>query len=111
MTAAQILARIKAGQFVTDQEKAWLIANHLPSRFAFMIDNNPGIINAMLRAQGYDHLGFMADKTAIASQLNMMIANKDVDGIKKILDGFVLMPDGLTPQFVELIKQNLGVVK
>ena len=101
MNVNEIAARVKSGQAITDAEKAYLLRNNAHALFAFMIDNNPGSVNLALRKQGYTHLGFAPDKKALMRQLDLMIERNDAPGLDKVMRAFNLIPDYLTPEFIQ----------
>lgn len=106
MDINQIAARLKAGTPVTDAEKAFLIRNNPYALAAFMIDNNAGAVNYSLKLQGYDHLGFEPNKTALARQLTILLdrgTNEDLSTFNQVVKEFNVMPDNLSEEFIREI--------
>lgn len=107
MDVNEIEARIKAGQVVSDAERAFLIRYNPHAWAAFMIDNNPGGLNYILRNQlGYDYLKYDPDKNALLRTMEVILNRKNASEIQYILNNFVVMDKGFTPQFINSL-QNL----
>lgn len=85
---------------VSEQEKALFIKNNPIAMAAFMIDNNPGSVNLILRQMGYTHLGFEPKKQALAAQLGIFIDQNNVEDFKEVLKNFQLNTTGLTKEFI-----------
>jgi hypothetical protein len=58
--------------------------------FAFLIDNQPEIINRTLRVKlGHGNLPFAADRRAIGATVNLMIKKGDNTTLQTIINAFV----------------------
>lgn len=108
---ADIESRIKQGLQVSDNERAYFIVNNPYALAAFMIENNPGSVNLALRQMGYDHLGFEPNPSALATQLEILIDNREVNDLEKITKAFVLRKNGLTDSFIQALVNQLNTVK
>lgn len=96
----KIQERIKSKLPVSDKEKALFIKNNPLALAAFMIDNNPGSVNLILRQMGYTHLGFEPNKKALAMQLGIFIDQNNVDDFKEVLRNFKINNASLTQEFL-----------
>lgn len=105
-----IAGRIKNGQRVTDDERAYFITHDPFALFAFMIDNNPGPVNMTLRQMGYNHLGFAPDKKAIGAQVEILINRGEVEALSQITKNWILKPEGLTPSFINAFQSAINTV-
>ena len=108
---ADIESRLKQGLQVSDNERAFFIVNNPYALAAFMIENNPGSVNLALRQMGYDHLGFEPNPKALATQLEIMIENKEVEDLAKINKAFVLRKNNLTDSFIQALVNQLNTVQ
>jgi hypothetical protein len=110
-STAEIASRIKQGMQVSDNERAYLITHDPYALAAFMIENNAGSVNLTLRQMGYDHLKFVPDAKALATQLGILIENKDTQALEAITKNFVVRSNGLTTSFIEALNNQLNTVK
>lgn len=102
-----IEARVKAGQSVTPKEWAYLLHNNKKAFFAFLIDNNPGSMNDVLRHQmGYSELKFSPDKMAMARIINNLIEKNDQHELHQVLTNFKLNPANTNSRYLAEL-QNL----
>lgn len=108
---AEIESKIKQGMQVSDNERAYLIANNPYALAAFMIENNPGSVNLTLRQMGYDHLGFVPNPKALSAQLELLIENHDTQALAAITKAFQLRSNGLTTSFVQALQNQFNTVK
>jgi len=111
MNLAELEAKIKAGTQVSDNERAYFITHNPYALFGFMIDNNPGSVNLILRKMGYNHLGFDPNKKALAAQVEILMQNKDLGALEAITKNFQLMDSNLTPNFVKALVAQLNTIK
>lgn len=110
MSLAEIESKIKQGLQVSDNDRAFLIANNPYALAAFMIENNPGSVNLSLRQMGYDHLGFEPKPAALSAQLELLIDNKDEQALKTIFKQFTIRSNGLTESFLTSLNNQLNTV-
>jgi hypothetical protein len=78
---------------VSEREKAHLIANNKLAFIAFLIQQNPGYFNDVLKNQlGYNHLPFEPDHKAIGKIIGNMLEKGELKEVNKILAGFKFKP-------------------
>ena len=92
--------RLLTGVYVSPAENVAFIRSNPEALAAFMIENNPGNVNQTLRKLGYNHLGYIPNKVALARQMQIFIDKADVKLIKEIMDNFNLNRSVLTPEFL-----------
>jgi hypothetical protein len=104
---AEIAARRKAGKKITPEEYAHLIANSPEAFFAFLIANNPGSMNDILRNRlGYDfELQFKPDPAKITRICEMILERDNKQEIATILNNFKLQTAALSPQLLAAIQK------
>ena len=103
---AGIALRVQQGKRVTPAEYAQLIANNKEAFFAFLIANNPGSMNDILRHRlGYTHeLDFMPDVTKLQRICQVILDRNNKAEIKTIIDNFKLNTSALSPELANAIK-------
>jgi len=103
-----IANRVKNGERVSPQEYAYLLHNNKDALFAFMIANNPGSMNDILRHQlGYTHeLGFRPDVQRIKRICEIILKENKLGEIKTIIDSFKVNLDGLSPALVAALNSH-----
>ncbi|MDF2449408.1 MAG: hypothetical protein K0R26_1912 [Bacteroidota bacterium] len=106
MNLKEIAARVQAKQPVTPDEFAYLITNDRAAFFAFLIANNPGSMNHILRHKlGYSHeLGWSPDPKKIQRICQIILERNNLEEIQTILNSFALNPAGLSPKLIKAIK-------
>lgn len=98
------------GAVLTNDEKAFLIATHLPAHMAFLIESNPGKMNDLLRHElGFETLPYTPDHAAMARILTMLIEKNDTAKLNYILNNFTFKPDHvIDADFQNKILQHAG---
>lgn len=76
---------------------------------AFMIANNPGSVNATLRAMGYDKLGFAPNTSVLAHQLQTFINTGNWGDLNEVISKFILKTEGLHPDFINLYNKTFKI--
>lgn len=111
MDLRDIGRRVKKGEKVSPAEFATLIANDREAFFAFLIANNPGSMNDILRHKlGYTHeLGFKPETAKLQRVMQIILDRNAKDEIKTIIDNFKVNLNGLSPQLVKEIKANFTI--
>jgi hypothetical protein len=106
MDLNEIAGRVRAGERVSPQEFAYLISNDIEAFMAFLIANNPGSINSILRYKlGYTfELGFTPNIQKIQRIVQIIIDQKKADELQVIMQNFQLNLDALSPQLFRAIK-------
>ena len=101
-----IAARVKSGNAVTHEEFSFLILNDKEAFLSFMIKNNPGSMNHVLRdILGYTHeLGFKPDEAKIGRICDIILQRNNAAEIKTILDNFQFNLDKISPKLLTAIK-------
>lgn len=101
-----IAQRAKAGKQLTYDEYAYLLANDREAFFAFLIANNPGSLNNILRHKlGYTHeLGFKPDVAALTRICQMIVDKNTTDEIEAIITDFQFNEKGLSPKLIEALQ-------
>ena len=105
-----IKARLLNGGRVTADERAYLITRDPAALFAFMIDNNPGPVNLVLRQLGYDHLGFAPDPKALAAQVEILINRKDSEALAAITKDWTPNEGKESPEFWKALQAAANTV-
>lgn len=105
MDLNDIATRVKTNKPVTPAEFAYLIANDREAFMAFLIANNPGSMNNILRHQlGYTfELGFTPDPAKIQRIVQMILDNNNTKEIQTIAQNFKLNLNGLSPELYQAI--------
>lgn len=106
MDLQDITKRVQKGLKVTPKEYAYLLANNRSAFFAFMIANNIGSMNDILRHRlGYSfELGFTPDLKAITRICDTILADNKTAEIRTILNNFQINTAALSPELLGEIK-------
>jgi hypothetical protein len=104
-----IAQQVKAKKQITAQDKIAFMRQDPEAMAAFMIANNPGSVNATLRAMGYDKLAFAPNTSVLAQQLQTFINTGNWSDLNTVISKFILKEDGLNPDFVNLYKQTFKI--
>lgn len=106
MNLQEIAVRVKSGQPVTHEEFSYLILNDKEAFLSFMIKNNPGSMNHVLRdVLGYSHeLGFAPDVKKIGRICDIILKRNNADELKTILENFQFNLDKISPKLLTAIK-------
>lgn len=105
MDTTQIADKVKQGLPVTHDEFVELITNDNEALFTFMIQNNPGSMNNVLRNQlGYTHeLGVRPDAMAMGRVIQMILEKGDTKELAAILTNFRFDLNKISPKLLETI--------
>lgn len=108
MDINEIAQKVKRGHDVTPEEFAALVTNDKEALFSFMIQNNPGSMNNVLRNQlGYTHeLGYRPDPMAMGRVIQMIMEKGDENEINKILNNFMFNLNKIGPKLLGAITKN-----
>ncbi len=103
MDLKDVARRVKAGKKVSPDEFAHLIRNDRHAFMAFLISNNPGSMNNILRHKlGYTHeLGFAPDVAKIQRIVQIILDRNIESEIKTIVENFKVNERGVSPELKE----------
>lgn len=87
MNITEIKNKILTNQGVTDEERAFIIANDPEALAAFMIKNNPGSVNLSLRNLGYT-VGFAPVEKNLVKQLQIILDQKHAEDFEYIVKNY-----------------------
>jgi hypothetical protein len=106
MDLKDIGARVKSGKRVSPDEFAYLISNDREAFMAFLIANNPGSMNNILRHKlGYTHeLGFAPDAQKLSRLVQVILDRGNEAEIKTIIDNFKVNLNGISPELQRAIQ-------
>jgi hypothetical protein len=95
----EIKQRVLSGNPVSEKEYAYLLRHNKAAFFAFMIRNNPGSVNNVLRHElGYTELPFAPDLKKMARIIGMMIEKGEANELHTLLSNFKLDLSKVTPE-------------
>lgn len=90
------------GATVSEKEKAHLIANNKFALIAFLIQQNAGYFNDILKNQlGYNYLPFAPDHKAIGKIIEELMEKGEMDTVNQILSGFTFKPGTVISQEIK----------
>lgn len=108
MDTNEIAEKVKSGQDISPEEFTALVTSNKEALFSFMIQNNPGSMNNVLRNQlGYTHeLDYRPDPMAMGRVVQMILEKGDQDEIHKILNNFMFDLNRISPKLLSAITNN-----
>lgn len=92
---------------ITDADKIAFITSDPEAMAAFMIANNAGSVNAILRGMGYDKLSFAPNNSVLAQQMQTFINTGNWSDFNEVVRRFIIKKEGLTPEFINLFNQKI----
>lgn len=92
---------------LTASESVHLIKNNPYALAGFMVSNNPGSLNYILRSLGYDHLGFEPDAKALVRQMDLLIKNNRAEDLSEIVKNFKIDSSKLSDREIVELKKAL----
>lgn len=116
MDTNEIALRAKQkGAVLSEQEKAHLITNNKHALIAFLIQQNPGYFNDVLKNQlGYNYLPFKPDHKAIGKIMETLLEKNETETVNKILAEYKFLPGTVLSQEIKdalrTKKDNTGKV-
>jgi hypothetical protein len=108
MNIEELKYKVNSGIALTEAEAAFFLRNYPYAMAAFMIENNPGGLNQILRGLGYSNLGFTPDKLALARQLQIVIDQSHTDDWNKIINSFVLDVSKISPSLYNQLSNQFS---
>jgi hypothetical protein len=108
MIIGDLIAKVNAGQPLSEKEAAFYIRHYPPALAAFMIENNPGSVNFNLRRIGYSHLGFEPNPKALARQMQIFIDRANNADWMEVVRNFHINPAGLSESFLKELQTQFG---
>lgn len=107
MTLQEIRNNVKNGIPVTEEEYAYLLRNDPSAFFGFLVSNNPGQLNDLLRHKlNYTELSFAPDQKAIARLLDIIIDSKNQSEFDFITENVKIDTSKISPELLEAIQRN-----
>ena len=95
---------------LTEDEAVHFIKSNPYALSAFMIENNPGGLNQILREMGYSNLKFAPDPLALSRQLHIIIDQKHTEDWNSLLSKFHVDPNKIPASFLNKLMAGLNGV-
>lgn len=107
MNLQEIKYKVQKGEPVTELEYAYLLRNDASAFFGFLVQNNPGQLNDILRHKlNYTELGFAPDQKAIARILDFIIDSKNGEEFNFIVENVKIDTSKISPELLEAIQSG-----